>query len=369
MTIKTGVHINHANQEAIALLRQARPRLVKTLDMGANWSQLKAECGIETLIGRVYLDTSANLEPTPTLAAERLYLAMLPHMQRHRNTVDYWLAPWNERYQHASQGLAEYAAATRYFCERAHGDGFKVGVGNFSVAYYIPDEIVTVFAPALEVADLFVVHEYWRKGTLYPRDWTLRWYNVYDKLPEKLRKPVLIGECGRDRMGGIGGGWRTDGDDISNYLNELDQYHTSLAGEYGKYVLGTAIFNVGDWPPPGNVWKDFELADRTEFRDWLISHRSYRVSGGHETPPANNGDSTVTKGNPFGYNVGPGFVSEATRLGWTLLSDEIYHNPSNKNEAAGRTAMSEAFCDKGRLYFHAKTGVINVPFEQPPDHK
>jgi hypothetical protein len=67
--------------------------------------------------------------------------------------------------------------------------------------------------------------------------------------------------------------------------------------------------------------------------------------------------------NPYGYNVGSGFETRAAELGWTLLSDEIYHDP--KDNAAVRSAFSEAFCDKGRLYWHAKTGVIATPFLAP----
>ena len=70
--------------------------------------------------------------------------------------------------------------------------------------------------------------------------------------------------------------------------------------------------------------------------------------------------------NPHGYTVGDGFLKKADELGWTLLSDEMYHDPQQPDADAGRSAWSEALCDKGRLYWHAalpvEGNVIAVPF-------
>ena len=75
---------------------------------------------------------------------------------------------------------------------------------------------------------------------------------------------------------------------------------------------------------------------------------------------------SVSRCNPHGYVVGDGFIKKADALGWTLLSDEIYHDPQQPAPDAGRTAWSEALCDQGRLVWHAalpvEGNVVAVPF-------
>lgn len=81
-----------------------------------------------------------------------------------------------------------------------------------------------------------------------------------------------------------------------------------------------------------------------------------------QPPDDPGGDEPVATSNPYGYLVGGGMAAEAESRGWTILSDEIYHDPADRSNAE-RTAFSECFCDKGRLYYHAATGTVAVPFE------
>ena len=100
-------------------------------------------------------------------------------------------------------------------------------------------------------------------------------------------------------------------------------------------------------------WSSFEIANTPAVNTWL-------AAGPREwQPPA---EEVPMSSNPFGYIVGTGMAAKAEALGWIVLSDEIYHDPADRSNEA-RTAFSEVFCDKGRLYYHAATGVVAVPFE------
>lgn len=350
-----GLHINVLDSATLATMRRARPALVKTLDTVQDWATLKAECDVRFLLARVHLDEVATLTPTPEAAAERLWRMMWPRLAPQRAAWNAVESPWNERY-HQGGELIGHARACRRFCELAAIEGLPVAVGCFSVGTPEPIEFAEAFAAAMEAAAYLALHEYWLPGDFNAPWWCGRWARLLDALPEDLRRPVIISECGVD--GGLEtpprpravAGWRAYDLSGAEYAAQLAAYVASLDAR----VLGATVFNAGDYPD--QKWRSFEVAGVTEIEQWL-------AAGPREWTPAPPTEEEPVA-NPYGYIVGDGFTAKAAELGWTLLSDEIYHDPADRSDPT-RTAFSEAFCDRGRLYWHATTGVVAVPFARP----
>lgn len=276
-----GLHVNVLDSATLATLRRARPALVKTLDTGQDWGRLKAESDIRFLLARVHLDDVATLSPSPEVAAERLWRAMWPKLAANRAAWDAIESPWNERF-HRGGELVGHARACRRLCELAAGEGMTVAVGCFSVGTPEPDEFAEMFAPAVEGAGYLALHEYW-----LPRDfgrpwWCGRWARLLDALPEDLRRPVIISECGID--GGLempprpraSAGWRAYGLMGAQYAAQLAAYVDSLDGR----VVGATVFNAGDYPD--QKWRSFDVAGVSEVETWLAAGpRTWQVA-----PPA-----------------------------------------------------------------------------------
>ena len=124
------------------------------------------------------------------------------------------------------------------------------------------------------------------------------------------------------------------------------------------------IWHTGSEHAENNIWPNEELRGRLEAMPRFTTTATVPTAGA--SPP--DEEPPVSNSNPFGYIVGAGFEAKAADLGWVVLSDELYHDPADRSDPA-RTAFSEVFCDLGRLYYHAHTGVVAVPFESPPDHR
>jgi hypothetical protein len=145
---------------------------------------------------------------------------------------------------------------------------------------------------------------------------------------------------------------------------ELDAFYWFCARS-GKVVGATPfIWNSDDAHKDNAIWPNPELRGFMETAPRYVTTADLPVAG-HAVPPTSP-KPTPTGGNPYGYQVGEGMVKRAAELGWTLLSDEIYHNPRYPDASAHRMAFSEAYCDQGHLYWHDETGILAVPFPQPP---
>ena len=120
------------------------------------------------------------------------------------------------------------------------------------------------------------------------------------------------------------------------------------------------IWHTGNEHSENRIWPNEELRARLETMPRFTTSATVPVRLQSPPPPPVE-EVPVSTANPFNYIVGDGFTRKAEALGWTLLSDEIYHDPADRGDEV-RTAFSECFCDKGRLYYHAATGVVAVPF-------
>lgn len=288
MTLR-GLHVYVLTAAGEALLPHAA--LIKTMDHGPDWRSLKAEHGIKFLLGRVHLDDVANLSPTPEAAAERLWGLMWPKIAPHQGVYDAIETPWSERFVKGGE-LIGHARACRRFCDLAEDYGFAVAVGNFNVGTPEPWELAEHFALALEhpSARFLSAHEYWLSWRFDWGFWAGRWKEFMAALPEDLRKPVIISECGID--GGLEepprprarAGWRAYGLSEADYLAQLTTYMDSL----DERVLGVCVFNSGDMggKKPADRWDSFEVAG-PGFAAWLANGpRAWRpLPPGDPLPP------------------------------------------------------------------------------------
>lgn len=285
---KMGIHVTrNSTPDIMEFVRTARPAVVVGLgDVG--WLTEAKRISPETItIGR-YAEPNQNIEGDP-VARAREFVAS--HLERYllNPGVDYWLG-WNEPVIQTREQMAWYAAfeAERVVAMAEHG--LKAAIGNFSVG--TPEaEVFGEFLPAIRTAmqhgGVLSLHEY---GAPTMRDGvgaaipgadlvdgagalTLRyryWYNHFLQ-PNGLVIPLVITEAGID--GGVlaqanedGDGWRgfvqtaVPDESLSraaaSYLEQLSWYDDELRRD--PYVLGFAVFNVGD---PDGPWSSFDMTD------------------------------------------------------------------------------------------------------------
>jgi hypothetical protein len=152
---------------------------------------------------------------------------------------------------------------------------------------------------------------------------------------------------------------------------ELDAFY--LACQKSGRVVGVTpfIWNSDGAHPQNTIWLNPELrgfmetAPRYRAADLPLRKGETPVPTPPPTPPPTPLPSYNP--NPDSYLVGDGMLRKAADLKWTLLSDEVYRDPQQRGGT--RSAYSHAYCDKGELLYHAKLGVIALPFPTPPDHR
>ena len=162
-----------------------------------------------------------------------------------------WMQGYNEPVIASAEAMARYA---RFEAERLRllsRYGLRGGVGAFAVGN--PPEIAwwDAFHPALEAAaahgGVLLLHEYNypdpRGDERHDPAWlSLRHRMVYDRLPARLRVPLIISECGRDSIfGEPDGGWRGHLSP-TEYAASLRWYDEELLRD--AYVLGACVYCV-----------------------------------------------------------------------------------------------------------------------------
>jgi hypothetical protein len=286
---KIGLHVTRNNSPAIMdFVRIAQPAVVAAIgDVG--WlTEVKKDSPNTVTIGR-FAEIEQTFEGDPIDRAREFVAA---HLERYLANpgVDYWLG-WNEPVIDQLGQMQWYAAfeSERAIAMAEHG--LRVAIGNFSAGTPEADEFA-LFVPAVAVAKdlggILAVHEYsaptMRKGVgdgipgLESRgdsgSLTLRyryWYEHFLR-PNDLVVPLVISEAGVD--GGVLGehgrdlnGWRDFAGDSrlegaefapripgEGYLEQISWYDDELRRD--SYVLGFAIFNVGD---QDGRWASFDV--------------------------------------------------------------------------------------------------------------
>jgi hypothetical protein len=289
---KVGIHVTrNSDPRIMAFVESAAPSIVVAVgDLG--WLTHVKEVSPSTItVGRIEEgDQSFNGDP---IQRARDFVALNAETYHANPGVDYWLG-WNEPVIDEVWQMEWYA---QFEAERTRAMaelGYKTAIGNFSAGTPEAHEF-EAFLPAIAVAHdlggVLALHEYsaptMRDGVgagipgLAASDssgaLTLRyrfWYDHYLK-PNDLVIPLLITEAGID--GGVLRyqdvnlfGWRDFSKELpepleesateplsdAEYLQQLSWYDDELRRD--EYVLGFAIFNVGDH---GGRWHSFDMTD------------------------------------------------------------------------------------------------------------
>ncbi len=282
-----GPHINWKSDQ-IPWLRKAKPRVAKVLLQNVDpvWMQEAKEASPDTFwVGRLVVFPQP-LDPPEENAERFCHDLLLPAAKPFAGIIDA-LEGYNEiaftKFKaRAPSGLSRFlgtiarsnleavaraemqrfALFEKTRAEILRAEGWKSVVGNFSAG--TPElELWPDFYPALEAGDYLGLHEY--SASQYPPfmsnldTWLCRRYQrVYEALPEHLRKPLIITECGIDGgvLGQVQAGWKRY-TDAAGYLAELEWYDTSLQADAARWpIVGGTIFCYGRVDPR---WETFDI--------------------------------------------------------------------------------------------------------------
>jgi hypothetical protein len=287
---KLGLHVTRNTSPGIMdFVERAQPAVIVGVgDLG--WLADVKEVSPDTITLGRFEEKGQTFTGDPRQRAQQFVVS---HAGRYLANpgVDYWLG-WNEPVIRYLWQMEWYAAFEAERARLMHDLGLRVAVGNFSTG--TPEaEQFPAFMPALaaakEYGGLFALHEYSAPtmlhgvGTAIPGHeadprfgaLTLRyryWYEHYLG-PANLVVPLVITEAGID--GGVLqhqdpslGGWRDfDGilaanltvQNLNSFMAEISWYDDELRCD--PYVLGFAIFNVGDL---NGEWASWDITDELD---------------------------------------------------------------------------------------------------------
>lgn len=226
----------HVIRPTPAALRWAsRARIVKQID-GTEALRAAPDCAI-----RVFRAFLSQADPADGAETARAVLERLGSY-RHPNL---YIELWNEAHPTAD-ALKEAVAV-------GHAAGVKVAVGSWGTGDYTDSDWQAARASG---ADAVAVHCYWAD-----RGFTIWNALRYRQFWRSGDPPVLITECGRDRVrdgdGGtwVGkGGWHADGISAEQYIAELAAYDRLITAD--PFVLGACVFTAGATPDWANYDTD-----------------------------------------------------------------------------------------------------------------
>ncbi len=249
---KIGPHIEGGTSIALG-----KPPVVKLVNVSAAYvRQVRTLVGPEPLIVVRWIETEQPLDNPQVRAGQWMarrtseMMAMADY-GRDRNIA------WESYNEIGDSQAAAYCAFERERLAAMHSAGLRSVVGNWSVG--TPDlPTWATYQPLLDAlhdSDYLGLHEYWVDGADIGNVWHCgRWQLV----PALAGRPIVITECGRDRVEGRGAaGWRrTCGP--QTFLNDLRQYDALLA-RYPN-VVGACVYTMGqyasEWAPfdVGSIW-------------------------------------------------------------------------------------------------------------------
>jgi len=262
MGSKLGPHINAIQPGIKEFIAQAKPRIIKTLDYGDPdfWREVKESSPDSFYLGRMFVPH--QLLDNPKERARAFTEKLLPGAEPLADVFDAWEG-YNEVAATTADGLMRLAEFEAEVARILHGHGLKSAVGGFATGNPEVD-LWDYFWPALQEGDYLHLHEYSAPSMRDSVTWLcLRYRRAYERLPEHLRKPLLISECGIDGgvLPGAGGprGWK-EFTDVDGYMADLQWYDEELQkddGDAGRVnVIGATIFCAGTIDP---YWNSFNI--------------------------------------------------------------------------------------------------------------
>ena len=353
-----GLHVNSLPGGLLELLATWRPPLVVTLVPGPAWAWLKAASPRTLIVYRHIEGEHPGLTPAQRINEAITAAAGMP--------LDY-LQLTNEPHIPDREALATLAAWEAEAIRYAAGKGIKLAIGNFSVGNPSDLSWWEAYHPALEAGRAhgaaLNLHEY-NFPSLQSDD--ALWYNlrhrqVYALLPEHLRLPLIIGECGLDagtRGGGAYGSW-TGHVDPDQYASQLEQWDLQLQAD--PYVFGAAIFMAGQpdkwwafnvWPEPAGT-----LARRAD-----PLYRSYGPPAISQ-PPAGTADliTSLPRGPiPYGTRTRKGINLTVLHYSWVTPP-----KPDREHEIAQIQSIAAGHLRRGwpGIAYHFIVGPSGIVYE------
>jgi GH25 family lysozyme M1 (1,4-beta-N-acetylmuramidase) len=256
-----GVHVNSLVGGLADLLESWKPPVVVTLAADPIWNRLKSVSPGTVIVYRHIegeKDLPGSLElpgRLAELAGERVRAAVKAAGDMR---FDY-LQLTNEPAIPDRETLARLAAFEVEAMQAAAALSVKLALGTFSVGNPRSIDWWDSYYPALRAGRKYgaclLLHEY-NYPSMQTRDdswYTLRHRRVYNRLPEELRLPLVIGECGLDA--GVRrreGSWRGH-IKAEEYVRQLELYDAELQRD--SYVLGAAIYCAGQ----KDAWWEFNI--------------------------------------------------------------------------------------------------------------
>ncbi|MBX6770894.1 MAG: hypothetical protein IRY83_04160 [Chloroflexi bacterium] len=236
--MKLGPHVIRPTPEALTWARQAG--VVKQIDGTEALGQAPPDA--VRIFRHYFADQQLDADPQVISAA------ILNALKGYRHPRLY-VEVWNEVHPTRDQMCA--------VINLLHRAGVKVAIGSWGTGDYTAEDWE---AARNSGADAIAVHCYWAE-----RGFT-RWNALrYRQFWRSGDPPVIITECGRDRVrdgnGGtyVGqGGWRRDGISAEQYVAELIAYDTELQRD--SYMIGATVFTAG----ATDDWRDFDTDGITD---------------------------------------------------------------------------------------------------------
>jgi len=307
---KLGVFLTRFDSQALNLIEQGKPPLVKTLELDGNFAKGIKELSPNTiLIGRMRLG-QMDLDAEPLALARQFVNELRPIATDpiRMAAFDAWEA-YNEPVADTPDKMKRFADFEAERTRLLAAEGIRSVVGNFATGHP-PLELWPDFSPALAAIRQYDgylgLHEYsapimqFGFGALQPNGgadegdegWlTVRYRKAYRQYLQPMGygdTPLLITECGVDGLVGNRPGpadalgwrdfistWLDNGlrnDPPGVYMDQLIWYDNELQKD--DYVKGAAIFVLG--ASPG--WESYDISGRTAdlLLQYLMVHQTQK---------------------------------------------------------------------------------------------
>jgi len=260
-----GLHVNSLAAGLPELLVAWKPPVIVTPHVDPFWNQLKR---ISPGTQVVFRDLGGESSPARWEGASGADLsaaaqARVERASRAATGVGFdYLQLCNEPAIPSRDALARFAAFEAEAMRAAAALGIKLAIGAFSMGNPTNLGWWDAYYPALRAGRqhgaCLLLHEY-NYPSLQTRDaiwYNLRHRKVYQRLPDELRLPLIIGECGlKGQARCLEGSWQGKVS-AEEYARQLELYDAELQRD--PYVLGAAIYCAGQTDDCGdyNIWPE-----------------------------------------------------------------------------------------------------------------